>query len=360
MANENRLSDFLGTLGSTLQDVNRPGTLSSFILQKQTQKKEQAQNQALQNIAQSGQLPEGISPELFISSQTSSPSLSVLKSKLDNRSSPLKERELDLRGQKIALEQKKQNRLLRDQSTLEKLMKSLNSEDENQAKIISSEARTNNRSKIEELMEENKLAKTALLQPRTKEFAKVTIQDNNNEIKRLREVEKSRNKNFISIKARVEDNARISDAIDKAISKVSNSTAGLGGALFSSIPLTEARDLRGIIDTIKANLGFEQLQSMRDSSPTGGALGQVSEREINFLQSVLANLEQSQSPDQLRENLIIAKDQIGKSLNRVKEAFALDYGSSEKVNDISTSLDDKQVSQENEGSRVIDFSKLPE
>ena len=39
---------------------------------------------------------------------------------------------------------------------------------------------------------------------------------------------------------------------------------------------------------------------MRDASPTGGALGQVSERELGYLQSVLGSLEQSQTADELR------------------------------------------------------------
>jgi hypothetical protein len=54
---------------------------------------------------------------------------------------------------------------------------------------------------------------------------------------------------------------------------------------------------------VKANAGFDRLQEMRNNSPTGGALGQVSEREIAFLQSTIGNLEQSQSADQLRQNL---------------------------------------------------------
>ena len=42
---------------------------------------------------------------------------------------------------------------------------------------------------------------------------------------------------------------------------------------------------------------------MRAASPTGGALGQVSERELGFLQSVIGSLEQSQGREQFLENL---------------------------------------------------------
>ena len=55
--------------------------------------------------------------------------------------------------------------------------------------------------------------------------------------------------------------------------------------------------------TKQANLGFAELQAMRQASPTGGALGQVAVQELDMLQSTLASLNQSQSPEQLRSSL---------------------------------------------------------
>ena len=55
--------------------------------------------------------------------------------------------------------------------------------------------------------------------------------------------------------------------------------------------------------TIGANISFEYLNAMRQSSPTGGALGNVTERELKFLQSVAGSLDQAQSAEQLLENL---------------------------------------------------------
>lgn len=90
--------------------------------------------------------------------------------------------------------------------------------------------------------------------------------------------------------------------VDEALNKVGGFTAGFGGML-ANVPGTKARNLQADIDTIKANLGFQQLQAMRDASPTGGALGQVTERELGFLQSTVASLDQMQSPDELRRAL---------------------------------------------------------
>lgn len=64
-----------------------------------------------------------------------------------------------------------------------------------------------------------------------------------------------------------------------------------------------AYDLARTVDTIKANLGFQELQAMREASPTGGALGQVAVQELAMLQSTLASLDPGQSEEQLARNL---------------------------------------------------------
>lgn len=100
----------------------------------------------------------------------------------------------------------------------------------------------------------------------------------------------------------ITDNAdRIINTIDQAIPLVGYNTAGAAGAL--NIPGTEGRDLETALTTIKANLGFDRLQQMRDASKTGGALGQVAVKELEALQATVASLDRGQSPDKLRENL---------------------------------------------------------
>jgi hypothetical protein len=79
-------------------------------------------------------------------------------------------------------------------------------------------------------------------------------------------------------------------------------TTGVGSYL-SIVPGTNAKELSTILGTIKARLGFDQLQQMRAASPTGGALGQVSNRELAALESAVASLDQGLSPKALKENL---------------------------------------------------------
>lgn len=100
----------------------------------------------------------------------------------------------------------------------------------------------------------------------------------------------------------ITDNAdRIINTIDQAMPLVGYNTAGAAGSL--NIPGTEGRDLETALTTIKANLGFDRLQQMRDASKTGGALGQVAVKELEALQATVASLDRGQSPAKLKENL---------------------------------------------------------
>lgn len=109
-------------------------------------------------------------------------------------------------------------------------------------------------------------------------------------------------------------NQSVLDGIDTALKQADYWTTGFIGNIGKNIAGTPAHDLEKTLIAIQANLGFETLQQMRDNSPTGGALGNVTERELEFLQSAWGSLAQSQSPGQFRENLI--------KLKQVKQRFA--------------------------------------
>jgi murein DD-endopeptidase MepM/ murein hydrolase activator NlpD len=91
--------------------------------------------------------------------------------------------------------------------------------------------------------------------------------------------------------------------VDQALKSVSGATAGFWGGQTRRIAGTPAYDLASQVETIKANLGFQELQAMREASPTGGALGQVAVQELQALQATVANLDTAQSPAQLQSNL---------------------------------------------------------
>jgi hypothetical protein len=133
-------------------------------------------------------------------------------------------------------------------------------------------------------------------------------------------------KMYNSMQTAITKNDNVIKTIDNIIPNVSESTAGLGGVLLSKLPGTLAKDVERQIETVVANLGFKELQEMRNNSPTGGALGQVSERENELLQAIVANLKQDQSPKQLLENLKVAKEEIKASQQRIREAYDREYG----------------------------------
>lgn len=80
-------------------------------------------------------------------------------------------------------------------------------------------------------------------------------------------------------------------------------TTGFIGQQLQDVGGTAAHNLQQTLATIQTNIGFQELQKMRDNSPTGGALGQVTVPEIEMLQSTLASVKQSQTEEQLRQNL---------------------------------------------------------
>ena len=86
-------------------------------------------------------------------------------------------------------------------------------------------------------------------------------------------------------------------------SSVINPATGFGAGLAARIGGTNASDAAALIDTISANIGFDRLGQMRAESPTGGALGAITERELALLSAVLGSLSQTQSDTQFLQKL---------------------------------------------------------
>lgn len=93
------------------------------------------------------------------------------------------------------------------------------------------------------------------------------------------------------------------DDIDRLMKSATLPTTGAMGARVAGIPGTAAYDIAQALTTIGANISFAQLQQMREASPTGGALGAVSDNEQKLLQNSYAALSQSQSEEQFKTNL---------------------------------------------------------
>ena len=112
----------------------------------------------------------------------------------------------------------------------------------------------------------------------------------------------------------------VSQKVDQAMKQTGFFSTGLTGTVLGAIPGTGAYDLDKTLDTIKANIGFNELQAMRMASPTGGALGQVAVQELNMLQAVLSSLDKGQSEAQLKDGLTRVKQHYDNWKNTVTKA----------------------------------------
>jgi hypothetical protein len=113
----------------------------------------------------------------------------------------------------------------------------------------------------------------------------------------------------------------VQNVVSDALSMVNPLTSGFAAKPLAGVAGTSPYELAKVLETIKANLGFDnfdKLAEMRANSPTGGALGQVAVRELEGLQASVANLDQFQSPARLRANL----EKVQGHYNRWKKSVA--------------------------------------
>ena len=106
--------------------------------------------------------------------------------------------------------------------------------------------------------------------------------------------------------------------VEEARAEVTKGATGFDYFVFSSLPFdTDSRRLKQRVSTLQANLGFDKLQAMRDASPTGGALGQVSNLELNLLVSALTALDGVASAEDFNKQL----DKVKKHYSNFKKAL---------------------------------------
>jgi hypothetical protein len=121
----------------------------------------------------------------------------------------------------------------------------------------------------------------------------------------------------------------VTNEIDRAIELTGPFTAGVGGALLKDLPMTSARTLNNAITMVKSNLGFDRLQQMREESKTGGALGAVTEKEIDLLQSTVQRLDQLTDPAELIRALQVVKEQYIKVQSLRQRMYSMKYSATE-------------------------------
>ena len=115
--------------------------------------------------------------------------------------------------------------------------------------------------------------------------------------------------------------------IDRALEALTSGDAsvGLGGLILSVIPNTNEFNLKGDIDTVLANLGITQLQEMRAASVNGASgFGQLTQKELERLETRIRNLSRGQTKDQLIDNLLAIKEEFATIGGRAKDDWTVD------------------------------------
>jgi hypothetical protein len=91
--------------------------------------------------------------------------------------------------------------------------------------------------------------------------------------------------------------------LDEAETRVSVLNTGLVGQALRGIGGTGAFDLNELLKPVRTNIFTSELAQMRANSPTGGAVGNVTDVEGNKLEAALGSLDTAQSKGQLIDNI---------------------------------------------------------
>jgi hypothetical protein len=87
----------------------------------------------------------------------------------------------------------------------------------------------------------------------------------------------------------------------------------------------DGRAAEALYDKIMARGGFKELQDMRAASPTGGALGNVSNQEGTQLRAAFAAIDRKQDAADVKRAIDIALGDLQASKGRVREAYDMTY-----------------------------------
>lgn len=118
----------------------------------------------------------------------------------------------------------------------------------------------------------------------------------------------------------------------------------------ASIPGTAAYYIRQQVEDFQNNIGVQALQEMRDNSPTGGAMGNISEKQVQMLRDLMGSFDISQPVDVLRENL-----------NQVNNNFLeIMYGTpAERERLVESGVMSPELAQQVEGAyRAVQFDEF--
>lgn len=123
-----------------------------------------------------------------------------------------------------------------------------------------------------------------------------------------------------------QDLDRLAGAAIEIINRnLARSTGALGA--MPSFPGGKAAQVESLVTSLKAQVSGMKLQAMRNASKTGGAVGQVTEKEWPRLENMIVALDPvKMGPEMFRKKLWELVNEINKVKGSIEQAFSSQYG----------------------------------
>ncbi|MFM2124322.1 MAG: hypothetical protein RL328_773 [Acidobacteriota bacterium] len=111
-------------------------------------------------------------------------------------------------------------------------------------------------------------------------------------------------------------------ALDKAEQQISAFSTGFLGKMLRDVGGTPALDLQETLKPVRTNIFTQELATMRANSPTGGAVGNVTDTEGAKFEAALGSLDTAQSAGQLQENIATVREARRNLVNNLRQTIA--------------------------------------
>lgn len=110
--------------------------------------------------------------------------------------------------------------------------------------------------------------------------------------------------------------------------------SGFTGPMMSRAPGTDAYTGAAKLENLQTRSFVSEIQKMRAASPTGGAVGSVTEKEMAALSNIQASLKAGLKEDVLRKQLKQYIDSANRALGSIPKQYARTYGYNGEFDDI--------------------------
>lgn len=129
------------------------------------------------------------------------------------------------------------------------------------------------------------------------------------------------------------------DARDAAQALLNSSSelkaiSGMTGPTMAKVPGTDAYTGSQKLENLQTRAFVTEIQRMRAASPTGGAVGNVTEREMGALSNIQASLKLGLKEEELRKQLKQYIESANRALKTIPNEYARTYGYSGEFDDV--------------------------